>query len=88
MFQTTTAQTVTIPFNTFGYPQANVTMYKMQTNGTSKLNSNARVVITDSYIIFNDILLSDEATYVITAVNTYGESINNLTFDLIVMGKT
>lgn len=88
VFKTFTVQTVTITFNTFGSPEADVTIYKgPDNNGVYELSSLSRVTATSSYISISDILLSDGGTYLITAANAYGESINNLTFDLIVTGN-
>lgn len=60
----------------------------MQTDGTYELYTNSRTTTTDAYITFIDILPSDEAMYLISGANSYGQSINNLTFYLEVTGKT
>ena len=88
VFETFTAQTLTIAFNTFASPEASVTIYKVQSNNDIyELNTNSRVTTTTSYVTISDTLLSDKGRYLITAANSFGQSINNLTFDVIVIGK-
>ena len=87
-FQANSTHTVNISFYTFTAIEAIVTLYRMQTNNIYDLDRNSRITITDSYITISDIVPSDGAEYLITAANAYGQSVNNLTFDLTVNGKT
>ena len=82
-----TATTLNVTFNTFASPTATVTLYKQQADGTYQPHTNDRTTITNFFITISNLLSLDEGLYLITAANTFGSSINNLTFDLTVNGK-
>ena len=86
-FERDTARTLNITFNAFASPKPTVTLYRQQADGTYQPHTDDRITTTDSYVTFRNILPIDQASYLITAVNSYGPSMNNLTFDLTVTGK-
>ena len=86
-FEKDTAETLNISFNTFASPKPTVTLYRRQADGTYQPHTDDRITTTNSYVSFSNLLPIDQASYLITAVNSYGPSMNNLTFDLTVTGK-
>ena len=87
-FQAVTTETVTISFYTFTAIEVTVTLYRMKNNNTYELTRNSRITTTNSYITISNVVPSDEAQYLITAASAYGQSVNNLTFNLTVEGKS
>ena len=85
LLEETFNRSLNISFNTFASPRATVTLYRQQEDSTYQPHTDDRITATDSYIAFTYLLPLDSASYLITATNNFGQSINNLTFDVFVI---